>query len=287
MSNVGHNALGIADYLNYNEWEADSTDRTTGTIDHPNFILQKELTDVVGFKVLEVEIPFSYYVINSINNTLTLTEPGGANAPVAITMVPGNYTASSLAQALENGLNNAPGSIATYNVTYSSSTAKFTVTSSVGEAFRLTFGTSTSDPGTTNPRLWLGMAGGDNIATSGGLLAAPYVAMLSGPTYLYLCSTQLGLLNNETLRRGDLPQSGAVIWVDPDPGKFFEVDSGNISTIDLFLVFGGTGPALNEVNLNGVPFSVKIGFITAETQTAKRSGGVLMSGRAKRILVSQ
>lgn len=299
MSNVGRDAHGIADYLNYNEWEVDSTDRTTGTLNHPRFILDNEWKDVVGFKVLEVEIPFSYYVVNSVNGTLTLTEPTGAATPLTITMTPGNYTASSLAQALETALNSAPGSIGTYNVTFSSTTSKFTVTSSVSEAFVLTFGT-TGDFGVTNPRLWLGMAAGANTATSSGLLVAPNVAMISGPNYLYLCSSQLGILNNETLRRGSYPQSGPIIakipvntnaggiilWTDPDPSKYFEVDSGTISNIDLYLAYGGQGTTLTEVDLNGTSFSAKIAFITTETQTAKRSGGNLMSGRAKRILVA-
>ncbi len=299
MSNVGKNALGIADFLHYNEWEADASDRTLGTLNHPTFILQKEVSDLVGFKVIEAEIPFTYYVINPTNQTFTLTEPGGTNAPITITLPVGNYTGSSITQALQTALAAGTGVIRTYTVTLTASTGKLRIASSANEAFVLTFGT-TGDFGASNPRLWLGMAAGANTATA-GVLVAPSVALLSGPSYLYLCSTRLGLLNNDTLRRGDLAQSGAVVakipvntnpggtimWSDPDTGKYFEVDAAQLTSVDFYLAFGGVGMALPEVDLNGVAFSVKIGLITADTQVAKRSGGTLMSGRAKRVLLAE
>lgn len=297
MSNIGNGGFGVADQVSYNELEIDANERTSGTQNHPIFVLQKELYDVVGMKAIEIEFPFSYYVINSTNNTFTLTEPTGTNTPITITLTPGNYTSTTLATELANELTNSSG-VGIYTVTYDSSTQKFTVMSTIPENFVLTFGGPT-DNGATNPRLWLGFNAGANTATA-GTLVAPNVAQISGPNYLYLCSNNLGILNNETLRRGDLAQSGPILakiqvntnpggiifWRDPDPEKYFEIDSANITTIDCY-VCTAVGGSLQEVDFNGVPFSLKIGFITADTQSVKRSAGVQLSGRVKRLMVSQ
>jgi hypothetical protein len=298
MSNVGGSgAFGVADNLRYNEWYADSFERSTGTLNNPTFVFDTPLENIQGFKVLEVQIPFSYYVIDTFNNTFTLTEPVGGG-PFTVTLVPGNYTISTMTTELERALDDSLGA-GDYTVTYSSSTQRFTVTSNVPEAFVLTFGVAPTDDGTTNPRLWLGFAAGDNTATAGGVLVAPFVARMSGPDYLYLCSSRLGMLNNLTLRRGTLPQSGPIIaripvdvnpggvivWRDPDPGKYFEVDTALVNVVDLYLV-AGSDTAHAPLDLQGASFAVKLAFVTSDSTSTKRPAGTQLGGRAKRVMTA-
>ena len=299
---AGAHGLGIAEHLRYNEWYADSLERTIGTSDHPIFIWETDLENITAFKVISATIPFSFYVINASNNTFFLTEqnPPGTGLPIAITIPPGNYTAASLGVALETALDGSAG-VGDYTVTFDPTTLKYTITVAAAFQFTLTFGTGPTDPGTTNPRLWLGFAAGDNTSTVGGLLVAPNVAHVSGPDYLLLCSHHLGLLNNVTLRRGGLAQSGPIIakipintnpggiilYEDPDPEKYFEVDANVITEADLYLAWGMPGGGLVELALNGLPFAVKIAFITNDNISVKRSAGVQLGGRIKRMMMSE
>lgn len=291
MSNVGRSAFGVADVLRYNEWHIDSSEYTYGTINTPTFSLQREFNNLIGFKVIECQIPFSYYVFQSGRNTFTLTEPT-SSATGTVTIPPGNYTPTSIAQVLKTELE-AIGD-ATYTVTYSNTTGKLSVTSSVAEAFVLTFPTI----GTSEPAKWLGFQYGANTATAGGVLEAPYIARLSGDDYIYICSKALGMFNNDTLRRGDTAQSGPIIakvpvnvnpggvilWADPDPTKFFEVDVSVLTNTDFYIVKGWD--ISTPLDFNGAPFSLKVSLITTDGTSAKRGSGALDYAPAKRSITS-
>ena len=294
--------FGTAEHFRYNEWYADSYERTIGTPDHPIFVWERDLENIVAFKVISATIPFSYYVINTTNNTFLLTEasPPGTGLPITITIPPGNYTATSLAAALETALDNSAG-VGDYTVTFDPVTLKFTISVTPAFVFTLTFGTPLTDPGTTNPRLWLGFVAGDNTSSAGGVLEAPNVAHVSGPDYLLICSNRLGLLNNETLRRGGFAQSGPIIaqipvntnpggiilYEDPDPEKYFEVDAHVVTEADLYVAWGTQDGGLFELAFNGLSFTVKMAFITNDMVSVKRSAGVQIGGRAKRLMISE
>ncbi len=194
---VGTN-FGLNDSLQYTEFEFDSLaaqySMNAGgysAYDWPVFLMGKPLTNVAALKVLEVQIPFSYYVFNSKNNTFTLTESDGGG-PRTVTIPVGNYTSSSIGSTLATALNSASANSHTYSVAYSAVDYKLTITSNAGGAntFTLTFGTAT-DPGWTNPRLWLGFNGGDNVSTL-QTLVAPLVLQITGPNYAYVNSITIG-----------------------------------------------------------------------------------------------
>lgn len=201
-------SYGISDSLKYTEFEFDSLQTIQSfnthhyTTDWPLFLLGKPLTNIAALKIVEAQIPFSYYVFyaatadsNSSNNTFTLTESDGGGA-TTVTIPAGNYTSTTILTALASALNAASANSHTYTVTYSSTTQLLTITSNAGGAntFTLTFGTSVNDPGWNNPRLWLGFSGGANISTTGQVLVAPSVIQLTGPNYIYINSVTLGAM---------------------------------------------------------------------------------------------
>jgi hypothetical protein len=294
--------FGLNNTLEYTEFQLDSFDTTLAynqsyyTTDWPVFAVGKPLDNVAAIKVLEVQIPFTYYVFNSTNNTFTLTE--GAGSPQKVTITPGNYTSSSmfgsstansgvLAAALhaasQNGFN--------YTCIYNSATQVFVTTVSSGD-FTLTFGTNLNDPGQSNPRLWLGFSGGANTSSS-STLTSPSVIQLTGPNYIYICSRVIGgqiklyLSGDGQINPGntgaDGPQiaripitsqpGGVTFWQDPVPLMWF--DTGNSALNQNFDIYCTLGTATDSAPLqfNGASFTVKLGVLTNTHSHSDMLGG--------------
>lgn len=159
--------------------------------DWPMFRLSIPMSNVAAVKVLEVQVPVTYYVINRHNNTFILQESNDEEATVTIPV--GNYNAADLVQATEQAIQAASASIGVnhvYTSTYYPTTAKAAYTSVGGHAFTLKFGAPTNS-GNVNPRLWLGFNGG-NITSVNGTITTPNVILATGANYLYLNSHSLG-----------------------------------------------------------------------------------------------
>lgn len=282
---------GLNDYLGYYEIFLDSLDATTSNdsdyspLDWPLFQLATPIPNLGAMKILEVQIPFSFYVFNTSNNEFLLTDSAVTNAVVIIPA--GNYNSVTLTTALQAALNAASPTI-TYTVAFSGQNSspnlgKFQIASSTGN-FTLIFGTSTSDPGTFNPRLFLGFPGGNTVFTGATATAlpaalAPNAANIAGPNYLYLNSRQMGPQLNALLPRGAVnlgrgtagPQiakipinvqpGGVIYWDDPAPLMWFSMENFALLTqFDLYLTVGNNEtPAATE--LNGLSFSVKMGLL--------------------------
>lgn len=235
------------------------TDPRYSKLDWPTFYFDYPIQNIAMFKILEAEIPFSYYVVNNTNNTFLLDA-------TTITIPVGNYTATTLAAAVQTALGVG------YTVTYSSQTQKFTI---VGAApFTMTFG-GVDDVGLTNPRLLLGMNAGVN-SSSGTTLVAPNVGEVTGANYVYLNSSSIGPLfplylpqkAPNSLAGGKGPQV-AKFQMDVNPGEIqFHKDSVpdywfdlqnllQIQSFDMYLTLGNTNTPLQ---LNGQSFSLKIGL---------------------------
>lgn len=259
--------------MEYTELYLDSSQSIAAVGDYANtdnalFYFDYPIQNVAFMKVIEAEIPMSYYTINSTNNTFTLTE----GSSVTVTITPGNYTSASLSTTLQAALNAVSPTPKTYTVTFSSLTQKFTITASAG-TFTLTFGT-TGDTGLTNPRFFLGMNAGANASTL-TVLTSPNAANITGDNYLYICSDVLGGLVNSVMpnlsqTRGQKgPQiakipvnvnPGEVIYYnDPVPEKWFPIPNLlQIRQLDLYLTLG-TNPA--KIQLNGQSFCIKLGLL--------------------------
>lgn len=274
MSNYGLN-----DSLEYYEFEFDSADTNdtpdgaNSTLNWPLFLLGRPLTDVAAIKILEVQIPFSYYIFNSNNNTFVLTDNSGT---YTITIPIGNYSASTLAAQLATSLSAASGS--TYTVTYNSLTNQlnYSVPTASTTTFSLTFG-AVPNNGSTNPRIWMGMSAGVTTSTTSGSnqIINSTSILVSGPNYLYVNSVNFGsqcqlFLPDGPFTSGTIgPQVAkipvnctsynTIFWQDPDPLKWFDLESlSNFAKIDFYLTMGNITTPLD---LNGLSFSLKLGVL--------------------------
>jgi len=288
---------GLNDTLKYTEFEFDSltagvaADSKYSPQDWPLFLLGKPLSNVAAIKVLDAQIPFSFYIFNPTNNTFTLTETVSASPSSATVTIPiGNYTSTTILPALILALHTASPHSFTYTVTYSSTNYLLTFACSDtvnGDTFALTFGTAT-DIGQSNPRLWLGFTPGvstSSVVTSStaytATLTAPNVIQLTGPNYIYICSRYLGQMVRLYLPAGsnqgnynygaDGPQicrlplsvnSGFVIdYTDPDPQKWFDLENlTNFAQVDFYCTMG-TMQETVPIDFNGSSFSLKLGIL--------------------------
>lgn len=314
---MGGNNYGLNDSLKYFEFQLDSLDASgsysegAASTDWPLFLLggKAPLSNIAAFKIIEAQIPFTYYVFNSVNtdNTSTnlarwtLTEFGtGAGGPYFPKIAVGNYTGGdSLAAALQTAINAvSSGYVVTYNATLQKLVFicnKLNVTS-----FNFTFGTSTNS-GNKNPRLYIGFPGGVT-SSIGNTLISPNVILLSGANYVYVNSNALGNLTNMYLPQGAVnlgggnsgPQmakipincnSGEVsYWQDPDPQKWFDVENLNIlNQVDFYLSLGNTTAEV-PLKLNGVSFSLKLAILVNTFSHNDLGGGFAHQDRVvKRI----
>ena len=271
--------VGVYHEFSFDSLDASATANSTyASTDTPLFMMDRLVTSVAAMKILEVQIPFTYYVYNSTNNTFTLTANG--HAPVTVTIPVGNYTVSELATVFGAALNLVGAT--TYTVTYSDTTAKYTITDTANVPFTFTFGASP-----VSPSILLGFAEGVSAtSTSDGthqILVAPNVSLLTGPNYLYLNSNTMGqmfslflpegarYLNNGT--RGpqmakipvNVQPNGIIYWTDPCPDYWFDMENlSNLASIDFYLTLGNNS---SVVRLNGLSFSIKLGMLLNETDT--------------------
>jgi len=292
------NNFGVNDTLEYHEIQFDSLDNSGrfqtrySALDWPKFRLELPLNDITAIKVLEVQIPFSYYVINSLNNTFTLTESTGPSTTV--TLPEGNYNSVTLIAALGAALTTASSNTYTYTVTYLPASGKMTITSNAGSVFTLGFG-STTDDGSTNPRLHIGFTAGDTVSNGSGVLITPNGIQITGPNYMYLNSRSIGVDCSFYLPDGavNLTPGGAgpqmckipinclpnstIFWQDPDPQKWFDVEKNNLPQLDFYFTLGNNN---TPIAFNGLSFSLKIGVLkNVKDDSSKQLVGDNATGR--------
>lgn len=303
------NNYGLNDDYRYFEISLDSLDATSSTqagiasTDWPWFEVAGKgpLQDVAAIKILEVQVPFSWYVFNSVNHTFLLRI---ASLPDQVVSIPvGNYTAASLAPVLTDAINAAAGGVF-YAVTYSVVRKKFlfTKTGGPGTEFTFVFGAPAGIPGVQpnsgnrNPRLWLGFPPG-NTTSVGGIMEAPNSDLVSGPNYLYVNSNRIGSDVDMYLPQGafnlgggkagpqlckvavDVNPGGIVTWKDPDPQKWFTFDQlQTLNSFDFYLSLGNTTSEL-PLKLNGLGFSLKIGVLRMIRNSLERVSATAQNGR--------
>ena len=333
-------SYGLSTDFEYYEYELDSWDATesgggvsagsaTPPSDWPQFRFTRPLSGVLGIKVIEVQIPFTWYIITRENCTFRFTVPG-APAPITNQFVSipfGVYSPSSIALALGNALNyaatlnGANAGIGVFQVTYNGVPPNHAQLNGIfpqgritvyhpSQLFLLDFGTGTDDDGSTNPRLSLGFIGGTTLSIPTVTLPPPvsapptgyyavgtYTAQLTGPNYVYLCSSLLGPLcrlylpsASKVVSQGGLgPQlakipvntspGGVIFWQDPDPTKYLDVQGLNqLDHFDLYFTLGNS-PTPLPLALNGANFSVKLGILTHRTNDVTNLGGTQAQGR--------
>lgn len=141
----------------------------------------KDMPTVRSVTFKSLTIPFSWYPIDSTNNTLVFNE--GAGDLTATISTPASWTGSDIASAIKTAMDAAGG---TYTVTYnasSQSTYKFTISSASN--FTLKFATS-------NNTLYR-ILGFNNVDTYTGTnsYTGDNVSAITGPDYVLIRSQAL------------------------------------------------------------------------------------------------
>lgn len=254
--------------LEYIEIYLDSRDSVVTTpayanTDWPTFRFQTPIQNIAKMKILEAEIPFSYYVVNTDNNRIVLTETGSSTAVIPV----GNYTVTDLATALGAALTAASLALGsrTYTVTYSTITGRFTISSS---------GTFTLSVSSLLLQSVLGLQATN--PSSGSTLVAPHVAMVTGPNYVYANSDSLGpsfqtylpstatqfpLSKGPQMARIPVTDNpGAVSYYqDPVPEKWFDTQNLlQLQQLDMYFTLGNTN---EKIRFQGQHFSIKLGLL--------------------------
>ena len=105
-------------------FKINSVARSSGSSD--NFQLTTKVALFGRYKLVNATIPFaSNNCITGVNDTICFYEN---STQKTATISPGQYTATTLATAVQSALNTASASYNTYAVTYSSTTTKLTIT---------------------------------------------------------------------------------------------------------------------------------------------------------------
>lgn len=307
---MGGNNYGLNDSLKYYEFQLDSLDASGAynngyaSTDWPQFLLggKMPLSDVAAIKIIEAQIPFSWYVFTEKNtqqngNGTQWTLYEYTDSTLTNTYYPlipvGNYNGgTAFATVLQTALNNVSGANK-WTVAFLGNTQKlsFTRAGTGGiTSFKFGFGAPTNS-GNFNPRLYMGFPGG--LTSSTGLdMTSPNAVLISGPNYVYVNSAQLGQLANLYLPIGAVnlgggnagPQmakipvsvtSGNVIfWQDPDPQKWFDTENlPLLNSIDFYLTLGNTTTQI-PLQLNGLSFSIKLAILTNVYNHNDIGGGV-------------
>ena len=306
-----NNNYGLNESFKYLEIELDSTAavvsnsgitfvqplaNTNAIYDNPLFQLagKTPLKNVAALKILEVQIPYSWYVfpITGVNEFVLRYMTGPTD--VTIVIPPGNYTASQLAATLTS-LCTAAATGLPFSVSFQYNPITMKI-----EDQRPTAGVFSYNLVMTQPYIAsiLGYIMGPQVAlriSQNFLVSAPFVAQLSGPNYLYVNSTTLGPTCNLYLPRTDFASNagpemaripvnvspgGVIFWQDPDPQKYFSMENlASLQKIDFYLSLGTNQDILA---LNGQGFALKIGLLIWTDEENSYVGGSAVSS-TKRI----
>ena len=290
---VYSNNYGLNDNFEYLELALDSAEAvvsaegirvinplslTNQIFDNPLFQVagRQPLRGIAAIKVLEAQIPFTWYTIRSgINgnnqfiikyNTLERT----------VTIPEGNYTPAQLAAVLTIECDNSNTAIG-FDVLwqFNDNLGKFETARSGGAmGANYTFIINNASlaailGGQVGQQVWV------NIAPSPFYVPMSFVAQISGPNYLYVNSNALGpnvnmyqprtsfIGGNSGPQIAKIPVNvspgGIIYWQDPDPQKWFSADNlDSLSNLDLYLSLGTSRDILQ---LNGAGFSIKLGLL--------------------------
>lgn len=282
MSYNYSNNYGLNPDYNYYEFSLDSNQaqRAYNTSyskqDWPVFFLggKRDLTNVAAIKILEVQIPFSYYVFTG--STIVYTDPLGTTNFYLL----GNFTAAQLITKLKTELDAAHvalgGAANAFTVILNPQLNKLNILGFDAGPFVFSLTLSATDAEA------LGYNTGLNTSDLSGSLQGPKSILVSGPNYLYLNSNMLGSLVNlylpstESNTGGNAgPQiakipvnvepTGVIYWQDPDPQKWFDIE--NLSQLQQTDFYLSLGTQTNVLRLEGLSFSIKFGvLLNKETQ---------------------
>lgn len=243
------------------------------------FRFDRPLENIVAFKVLEAEIPFSFIVTIPLStplldNKLVLSEPTYGTQNVFLEY--GNFTATDLATHLSSRLTIASSAMSgsVYTVTYDDRLGVFRIQTDIIANWAIGGMPLAIEQA-------LGIKTILQPTTIGGKSArCPYPPQVTGPNYLYINSTKLGPVVSTTvpygapngLGGGKGPQIAKVpltenfwsviFYQDPMPTRWFSTE--NLLNLDSLDIFCTLGRETVPIEFRNVPFSIKMGFLVVK-----------------------
>lgn len=225
----------------------DSENRSSGTVSNYSITLNDRIDSVISVDITSIEIPFSYYCINSTNNTINFED----NVPNSYTasVTAGNYSATEYATALETAMNAV---FAGFTITYNDNTNKFTWANA--SQFKILSSSSMGDN--------IGITTDSSLATS---VTSDSSINLTGGNYLFIRSKALSVGRPRTFvnekEKNVLYKTQVnvnpwdVITILPKSDGELHYSKGvDLSTIDFQLV----DKDFNEIDLNGKNWSISL-----------------------------
>ena len=282
--------------MDYYEYEFDSRDASASnngsytSLDTPSFLFSHNLGQILAVKVLEAQIPYTFYTINDDNNTFTVVEnTAGLIKSFTVTIPNGSYTGYSFAPV--------SGALMTTRSAAVGDNNTYTSTAFDGASFKLNFVKTTKINYTfsiTNVPSSLAKIIGIpyDITSAPGPSGHQYIYapnVFTVPKFIYINSLTFGadvnlyLPENSAAAPGGGTGSqiakvpfypgpgGTMFWQDPCPEKWFNVENLNcLYKTDFFLTIDSDKP----LKLNGESFSLKLGILaksSASVEYKKRS----------------
>lgn len=311
---------GLNDDYEYIELNFDSGDTAvsgaTGQspTDWPSFTLGTPLQNVAAIKVLEVAIPFTYYVLPKDNHTFVMIESGGSGSlSQLVTIADGNYTANQLAAAIGPAMTASSPYAQTYTASYSTTLGRFQINGGNTNDFSIQCINNSYSPSDTikyHQGLATVLGAYQDITSTNGTppykIYLPNVANVTGPNYIFVQSASLGnlvpLYMNTGAVSGQFPSGkgnqiakvpvncnpfGVIQWKDPDPQKWFDISGvQTISTMDFYLGLGNQSIS-TPLDLKGNAWSLKLGVLLNKTGRVQSQSGTSAQDRVtKRIRFS-
>lgn len=238
-----------------------SLDRSSGTVNSFIYKINEEVKRVVEVEIISIEIPYTYYPINSNNNILLVTPSG--NPDKIITITPGIYTSTSLALELQTQLD-AVLTPSTHTVAYDTRTRKLTIVASSALAIR-----GYDDTPTSPLSRIIGFA---DDTVNGLSHTGTGSVVVSGSNYIVVKSVFLtSKVGKKMIYANDNYKTAlATIPVDENPGSVIvdkiarRLKLGNKVTISPLdsIDFTLEDDQGNTLNLNGVDWAMQMVFIT-------------------------
>jgi len=287
-------------------------------LDTPLINIGRTLTNIVGVKILEVNIPFSYYPVSTqINVSTNLPEnqfsfqiPGDS---ANIIIPPGQYTGLTLAAAIESQLTAAitmfnllPSPLTTFltgTCSFSTVTGKFTMVVTLlnptGVATPMNFLFQTPPTPLHPLAKLLGFTSNSipAVATGANTIftwSATNAATVTGPNILYVNSVILGNLCKAYLPQSILvtgetnPQmamvpvnvnpGGIIWWQDPAPQEVF--DTKNLFSLSQLDLYITAGTDPRPLLFNGLGFQVKLMLYVRYIEQGISQSGTIGQNRA-------
>ena len=242
-----------------------SANRDFGTNNAPEFIIDPEINQTERLKLMSVNIPVSFYAFPNVNLRVNENSTGSLYSNITLN---GNYTNSQLTSYISSALTTASastGSALTYNCAYDSITGKLTLTST-GGSFVITSGSANTNLGFSNvsSNVLSNSRTSDNVIS----LTKDAIVIESDELSRTIATSSRSIYNGDSNDPiiAVVPITSATwsynYWEHPTGAQFLKSNNANLDRVSFRLKYlDGT-----NVDLNGVPWSVKIGVYTESFQ---------------------